>query len=361
MKEKSEVNKYKFTQKYNTETFQEEIEVIIPQEAFSSFFTQALELVSKSVTLSGFRKGKAPQNVVLANRYNEIADRAVELSIEDALKSIGEINPKPLDRLSIKAVEKVDEKKDDSDMKVTVTYLPYPTITLGDFSKVKVKKEEPKKAEKEQVETEVKNIWLAYAKKLDDKLTLEDYKKELVTEEFFEKSGIKAENPNIKSFEDLWKFVEDYMNHTNEHEAEHAYNTQIISELIKKTNYEKAEGIIETELQKRVEAYMNKFKEIGLNPEEYLEKNNVNITELRNEWKTQVDHDVKMELMLQEYGSQNKIVPTEDELKAEMEKLDANTRKMYNFDEDKLKSLVTYYYVNNKAYLELVEKVKTNK
>lgn len=350
-------NNYKFTQKYNSETYLEEIEVITSKDQLDKFFQKALTEITKVASAPGFRKGRVPTNVVMANRYNEIADRSIELLVSDALKEKGEIKPTPLDIISIISVRNISEDKE-SDIAITLGYLPFPEVKLPNLESIKIKKTDSKKTNKEEVEKEIENVWFSYAGQKDPNIKKEDFKKELINDEFIKESGIINDDSNIKSYEDLYTFIEDYINKTYERSSEIDWENQILSEMVKSSEFTHSEGILAKELDRRIENYLGKFKEIGVDPEEYLKKNNVNLDDLKKEWSEKADHDVKLELVLQSYGHENHIHPSEEEMQSELSKLDQNTKKMYNFDEDRLRNLVNYYYVNNKSYIDLVSKIK---
>lgn len=350
---------FKISQTYNTETYLEEIEIIVPKDEFDKYFEVALEKVRKTTTAPGFRKGTVPRNVVLANRYNQIADASVEIVVNEAIKDLDNLDPKPLEPFVVKSISSVSEDAN-SDLKIILTYLPMPKVELADISKIKVEKKEAKKTDAEEIAKEIQNIWFAYAQKLDPETKKEDYAKEKIDSEFLEKSGITAENPDIKSFEDLEKFIEEYINRTYEQSANIDLDNAIRDEIIKESKYTKIDALVNRELEKRVENYLSRFKEIGMDPKEYLEKNNVNLDDLKKEWKEQAEKDVKFEMILQEYGRQKEIKPSEEEIVSELSKLDPQTRKTYDNDEERLRSLISYYFVNNKAYVELFNLVREN-
>ncbi len=97
-----------------------------------------------------------------------------------------------------------------------------------------------------------------------------------------------------------------------------------------------------------------------MNADEYMEKNNLKAEDLKAEWRPQAETDVKFELILQKYGEANKIEPTEEDYAQNLASLDDQTRKMYNNDEERLKGLIRYYYINQRSYIEILDKVKSN-
>lgn len=355
------MSKFNTKQTYNKETFLEEIELLVPKEDFDKYFEKALVAVTKTSTAPGFRKGKVPKNVVLANRYNEIADRAVELVVNDAILNLGDLDPKPLEHFHVKSIDSAAEDAN-ADLKITLTYLPLPKVELPDFSKIKVAKAESRKATKEEVDKELENIWFAYAGKMNPEVKKEDFAKDKITKEFLDESGMSKENPELTSLESLEKFIEEFINRTYEQSAMVETDEKIKEAIVEAAKFEKVDGIVEREVEKRVDNYLGKFREIGMDPAEYLEKNNIKIDDLRKDWQTQSAKDVKFELVLQEYGRIKEIKPTEEEVQAELSKLDPETKKSYNNDEDRLRSLINYYYINNKSYVDLFEQIReTNK
>jgi FKBP-type peptidyl-prolyl cis-trans isomerase (trigger factor) len=351
------MSEFKIKQSFNKETSLEEIEIIIPKENFEKYSQIALEEIAKNYSTKGFRKGKVPHKIVLANKYNEISDRALEIAVGEAIKSIGELKPQQLEPLTIKSIDKVENS---DDFKLLVTYLPKPEVKLPDLSKIKVNEVKAKTTDKEEVAKEIERIWFAYAKKIDPEVKKEDYKKELLDADFFEKSGLKKENPELDSVEKLEKFIEDYINQTYIRSAQIDWEELVKTELINKSEYEKLDALVNRELERKVESYMNKFKEIGMNAEDYIKEAKIDLEQLKKEWREQSERDIKFELILQEYGNTNKIQPSEEEIEAEIAKLDPNTRKSYSKEPEKLRSLIIYYFINNKSYENIYNQIREN-
>lgn len=349
---------YIITKKYNSDTFLQEIIAKVDSKTFDIFFEKALRDFIKIFSAPGFRRGKVPRSLVIANQYPNIFNKAVELVAKDVIHSMGELDPKPLDTINIKSVDYTTENSNSKDIIITLTYLPFPKVILADYSKIDYNKPEIRKASKEEVENELINIWYSYAKKTNSSSKKEDFKKEYITEEFCKKSGIYNDANKITNYETLYKYIEDYINNTYIRIAEIESENFIINKVIENTQFINIEGLVNKELDKRLQNYLNKFKEIGVNPEEYLKKNNVNLDDLKNEWRSQVEHEVKLELLLQEYGKQNRLYPSEEEIKNEISKIDTKTKKIYNYDESKMRAVVAYHYLNNRAYTDIINKIK---
>lgn len=350
------MNEYSYTQTYNAERKKEELTFIIPKADFEKFGQKALAEVSAKTTLPGFRKGKAPENQILKYKYNEISEKAINIAIDAALKSIENLEPRPLEMLEVSNFN----LEENGDLKLILSYIPMPTVEVGDLSKIKVTEKEAKKTDSEELNNELKNLWHFYAKKLDPEVKKEDFSEDKINEDFFEKSGIAADYPDIKTIDDLKKFLEEYINTTYESQAKSSWENEVIDAVIKTTKYEKVEGLIEKELDKRVENYKSRFTAIGMNAEEYMEKNNLKEDELRKEWAETAERDVKLEIMLQKYAEANEIKPTDEEIDDQVQNLDDNVKNTYKNDPEYMRSLVRYYSINQKAYQDIIEKVRSN-
>lgn len=188
----------------------------------------------------------------------------------------------------------------------------------------------------------------------------EDYTEKKIDNDFFEKSEIIKDNPALTSFPELKKFITNYINQTYEADANINWEKLVQDEIIKNAEFIKVEALVEKELDKRLQNYKAKFTQIGMNADDYMKSSNVKIEDLKAEWKPQAEKDVKLELVLQKYGETMKFEPSEEETKENLASLDAETRKMYDNDEVRMRALIRYYYINQKSYNNILALVRGN-
>ncbi|MCD6471340.1 trigger factor [bacterium] len=124
-----------------------EILVEIPSEKMDEFNNSALSELAKDVEIPGFRKGKAPLNMVKDKiDKNKVLEKAANLAIQ---KEYAEIMLK--ENLAPADYPKVEIKKlalgNPFIFKVIVPLIP--KVKLGDYKKIKVKRKEIKIDEKE--------------------------------------------------------------------------------------------------------------------------------------------------------------------------------------------------------------------
>jgi FKBP-type peptidyl-prolyl cis-trans isomerase (trigger factor) len=346
----------KITQKYNADTFLEEIECVVSKVDVDKNFEKAVGEIMKTAVAPGFRKGHVPKNAVLKQNLQQISDKAIDISIQLAAENIVNLTPRPLEPLSVQSIN----PGEDGAIVIKFAYIPYPDVKLGDMEKIKVSKLDAKKATSEEVEKEITNIWFHYASRLDPELKKEDFSESKIDADFFEKSEIKKDNPALTSYLELKKFIEEYINQTYESDANINWEKLVQDEIVKKAEYIKAEALVEKELDKRLQNYKAKFTQIGMDADEYMKSSNVKIDELKAEWKPQAEKDVKLELVLQKYGEIKKFEPSEEEIKENLSSLDAETKKMYDNDEVRMRALIRYYFINQKSYNDILASVREN-
>jgi len=114
--------------------------VTIEQQALKDEYADLLNKYTKDAHIKGFRKGKAPAEI-LERKFGEgLRQEATANSIENALKKIfEEIDEKPLP-YSTPELEDEDMDSDiDKDLTFTVTYDVFPEIILGNYKELDIK------------------------------------------------------------------------------------------------------------------------------------------------------------------------------------------------------------------------------
>lgn len=139
-----------------------ELKVTLDAADLKTARERAVERLAANVKVQGFRKGKAPASIVERQLSpNDIANETIDTAVRLTMpKAFAELKQAPI------AVEKVDVLKyvPDDTAEYTVKADVLPDIKLGDFSKLKTKREEISVSEQD-VQEIVDNITKAYASK----------------------------------------------------------------------------------------------------------------------------------------------------------------------------------------------------
>ncbi|MDP2820713.1 MAG: trigger factor [bacterium] len=134
------------------ENSQIKISVKLTPEEFQKFIDEELKEFSKEVAISGFRKGKAPIDIIkksLTKEQNEsIIAKATDSAAQDSFSSI--INQEKLEILG-KPKADIVASKNDSSLDFEILAAIFPEIKLPDFKEVvkEIKRKEIKIEEKE--------------------------------------------------------------------------------------------------------------------------------------------------------------------------------------------------------------------
>lgn len=123
------------------------LNIILPPEIMRGYFATVYDKLAPSVNIKGFRPGKAPKNLTIMeigeNRFNsEIIDMALSESYGQVLKQ-EKIVPVAPPKVEIKKM--VDLTSDTAEIEYTAVVDILPEVEVGDYKKIKVKKNDMSK------------------------------------------------------------------------------------------------------------------------------------------------------------------------------------------------------------------------
>ena len=129
------------------------------------------------------------------------------------------------------------------------------------------------------------------------------------------------------------KDLESNVSYNNELDYEEA----ILQEVEKITTVELPEILIQDELNRMLVSLQRRVADMGLLLEDYLKSQGKTLEQLKNEWRVQSEKNVRMELGLSEIARAENVTITDDELKAEIDKIqDAKIKAQFEAQEPKL-------------------------
>lgn len=127
-------------------TSEKEITFVIDAKEFEGPWSKAVKKVQKKVQIPGFRKGKAPVDIVKKRFLNDIKEAVLsDYLMERTLQEAKEQGLEPLDIPMFTAFE----VQEDESAKVSVIITVWPKVKLANYKKMKIKKESPKLDKKE--------------------------------------------------------------------------------------------------------------------------------------------------------------------------------------------------------------------
>lgn len=231
-----------------------EILITIPWEEVKKTYEQVVEKASKELQLKGFRKGKAPKELIEENLnktkiYSEVVRQLIPKYYEEALRN-NNLRPIVNPKISLESA------KQNSDWEVKILICEKPEVKLGNY------KEDVSKLSK------ASRIWLPGEKS-------PDAQKEKSKDEKVQK---------------------------------------IINWLLENIKIELSDLVVEEEVNRRLSELIDKTGKLGLTVEQYLTSTGKTADSLKEEYKKQAQEIWQIELILNQVADQQNIVVENEEI-----------------------------------------------
>lgn len=337
-----------------------EVQADIPADALAGFRAQALRSITQEVELDGFRKGKAPENLVL-QRVGEAAvlREAAQLAVQEELPEI-----LAKENLPIVDTPQVTTGQPEigKDLHFVARAPLAPTITLPDYKKIAAA-----------INAEKKEVVVTDEEHAD---TLTHFRREKVRVEKIE-GGMKPEEAkehstkldtkelpelddtfvkpfgfeNVSAFHDAVR--ENLKNEKTVRETE-TQRAKILDAIVAKAEVKYPAMLREfekDEMQSRIESDLQRM---GTTFENYLAQTKKTVEDLRKEWEEPADKRAKTRLLLSEIARAEKVLADEHKVEHELE----HAVKHYpSANKDTLKMNIAHA-LKNEAVIEFLEAQK---
>ncbi len=335
-----------------------EVEIIssIPTEIFASYEAKALSRAGERMEIPGFRKGKAPTDILKQN-INEmmLLEEMAELAIYDAY-------PKILEENKIDAIGRpeimITKIAKGSDLEFKIKTAVIPQITLPDYKKI-AKEENIKDEYKGEVIVEEKEM----TKVIDDLRKMRANKNMPASEHV---EGEAHDHPEIKE-EDLpavddefaksfgkFENVEEFKNKIRENikieketQKKDKQRLAIIEKVVADTKVEVPEILIASEIQKMMYKLEADITNMGFKMEDYLKQINKTPEDISVEWRPDAEKRAKLELIIHNISVAENLKPTDEEVEKEADMI----TKMYkDADPVRARAYVEQILTNEKVF-----------
>jgi len=275
-----------------------EIKFEVPAEEFQIFIEKAILRLGENIEIEGFRKGKAPKEMIEKRLGQEaiLKEASQECVRENYLKVVKEQNLEPLGQPEISVLKLAPNNP--FEFKAVVAVLP--EITIADYKDIvpKIKKKEVK-----------------------------------VTEEEIEK--LRQEKERI------------------EHEK---LRQEILDKIAAASKMEIPEVLLDSEKNRMLATMKEQVPQmLGINFEEYLKKINKTEKEIFDSFLPEAERRIKNSLVLREIEKKEKIEISEKELADEMAKI---SKQNPSLDKNQLKEYTESVIKNEKTFEFLESLIK---
>lgn len=343
------------------------LSIEVENERFKVALDNTYKKLAPSVKISGFRPGKAPENLTKAQLGAQLYEKTLNSLLPTCtLEVLKRENLKPLDQISYK-VEKVAEG---SGVKYTAEFTVLPDFELPDFSKIKAKKEKTEVTD-EEVETVINQMYTqsqeAKKEKKKDEKKKEGKKGEKKDKEKKKKDKKQSDKPtdewaktldlDVKNMDQLRKRVKSELERQKKTMQKDKYLSEILTQVADKSKFEVPSLLVEKEVERRWQQYRGRIEKLGMKVEDFLRNQKTSKKELEKNWKKEARKVLKNEIIIMKVAEKEDIKVTDEEIEKHVNSLeDEKLKENYKSPQAKqyLRNVLFRQKVIDKI-LELVE------
>lgn len=346
---------------------QVEVQISMPWVDLEPKWNETLIKMGQDVELPGFRKGTAPANLVEQNLGRKLEDEVFKVAMPQALiEALQGTNIVPIDypQYSIVSFQKGGE------LKFVARVTERPTVTVGNYKAVKAQRSPLKTVTDEEVNKIIDDLYKRWRLKNPSAGSAQDPQNQPAAQTQQGTSGSMSFNaspgsasslqagsgqvaqPNGKgdqlddnfakgvgaqSLADLRLKIKQDLESEAKYNNELDYEEAILQEVEKITTVDIPDILIQDELNRMLVSLQRSVTERGLLMDEYLKSQNKSADSLKNEWKPQAERNVRMELGLSEIARSEGVNISDEELQAEIDKIqDQRIKSQFNMEEPRM-------------------------
>jgi FKBP-type peptidyl-prolyl cis-trans isomerase (trigger factor) len=339
-----------------------EVSIVVDTKEFETYHDKGFKAVQEMIELDGFRKGNAPENLIV-QKYGEmiILEEMANLALRDAyIKAVDEHKLSPISDPKIT----INKLAKGNPLEITMIVPVMPEVTLPKYKKVA--EEAGKGHEIEEVtDKDIEDVVLELAKgrahqhahshehehdenghhpSHDEPAS--DAKLPEINDEFAQSFG-----EDFKTLADLKTKIKENLGLEKKQKAKEKKRTAIVEALIAETKADVPDALIEMELERMLAQMKADITRFGGTWEEYLKHTGKTEADVKSTWKDDALKRTMSQLILAEIALAEKIVPTPEEIEVELVRLLATVQ---DADEDRAKAYLHQALTNEKvlAFLE---------
>ena len=305
-----------------------EIEGVLEVSEFEKYEEKALSGIGERLELPGFRKGKAPSSLVKENvKEIELLEEMAEIALYNAYPTILEENK--IDAIGRPQIT-ITKIAKGSDLEFKIVTAVLPEMKLPDYKKIASDSNKNADFKKEITveEKDIEKVILDLRKmRAEQSRPAHEHAED---EDEAEHAKAHAEIPESEYPEFNDEFAKSFGDFANadafkdkiksnlkiekETEQKDKLRLSIVEELVKETEGEIPEILIENETDKIMYRLQADITNMGFKFEEYLEQINKSDADLRKEWRADAEKRAKLQMIIRTISEKENLKPTEEEI-----------------------------------------------
>ena len=333
-----------------------EIEIMITVDAkeFDAYHDRGFKAVQEMIELDGFRKGNAPENLIV-QKYGEmiILEEMANLALREAyVKAVDEhkISPIADPKVTINKLAKGNP------LEITMIVPIMPEVTLPKYKKVAEDAGKGHLVEEvtdKDIEEVINELAKGRAHQHEHAHEGHDHKghdHEHTTLEINDEFA-KSFGEDFKTLTDLKSKIKGNLVLEKKQKAKEKKRTAIVEAIITESKADVPDALIAMELERMLAQMKADITRFGGTWEEYLKHTKKTEEEIKQTWKEDALKRTMSQLVLAEIALLEKIVPTPEEIEVELIRL---LQTVQDADEDRAKAYLHQALTNEKvlAFLE---------
>jgi FKBP-type peptidyl-prolyl cis-trans isomerase (trigger factor) len=332
------------------------LEVEIQKDFVDSFKEKALKKVSENIEIKGFRKGAAPEKMVV-EKVGEMA-----IMEEQAYRALNNIIPQIISDEKIDSIStpKINITKispsDNLELKVSFTLMP--DVELADYKKIAkdVKVDDAPKVEEKEIDDYIEYIRknraeAIYMHKKTNGEEVDEKEKENLPElndEFVKTLG------DFKDVEDFKNKLRENLQKEKETKNIQKRRMEIIEKIISESKTDLPDILVDEEVDRMARQFRAEIEGMKINFDDYLKQLKKTDEDLRKEWRTDAIKRTKMNLILPKIAKEEEIKFDQKRFDKELEHLISHHKEI---DPEQAK-IYLMHALTNEAVFEYLEKIK---
>ncbi len=339
-----------------------EVEIIVEVAVteFMKHWTPVVKKLNEQVSIDGFRKGNAPEKILL----EKIGEEKVLIEMADTV--FAKLYPEILTEHKIDAIGQpqvsITKLAKDNPLGFTIKTAIVPTLKLPDYKKIAketvAKAEKPSEVTDKEIEDVVTELQKQRAMSLDENKDLKPEDKDKlvlpeITDDFVKTLG-KFEN--VTDFKDK---IKENLGSEKEFRAKEKNRLAIMDAIAEKIEVTIPDILVQSELDKMVQELKYETSRMGLKFDDYLIHLKKTEDELKHNWKADAEKRVKLGLVVNAIIDDAKLEATKEELEHEVSRMLSRMGDQQPSDKDLPR--VHSYAENTILHKKVFELLENNK
>jgi trigger factor len=350
-----------------------EFTIVVPEDEFETYHAKAFTVVQQAVEVDGFRKGSAPENLIV-KKYGDmvILEEMANLALRAAyVKAIEEhkVNPISDPQVSITKIAKGNP------LELTITVPVMPEVELPAYKKLAkdaVKDDEKVEVTDKDIEEVLEELRKGRTAKHDhdhphhhadhvhdESCDHDDHAHDVAETKATELPELNDEfaqsfGEEFKSLSDLKSKVGENLKLEKEQKLREKRRSAIMEKLVAETKADLPDVIIEGELNNMLHQMKTDITRFGGTWEEYLTHTKKTEEEIKADWVNDAHKRAMSQLILHKIAQAEKLTATEEEVEVELVRLLATVQ---DADEERAKAYL-YQALTNDKVLKFLEESK---